>query len=582
MQNPLIDDRFMRFLLDEVHDAASLCALPRYAEHDAESFRMYAEVTRRFARTELFPTYKPMDAEPPELRDGRIHVHPQMKALYPKLLEMGSVTATRAFAVGGQQLPRTVAWLVGTYLSAANLSAMAYVWLTAGAAHLIESFGDDWLKETFMAPMYAGEWTGTMALTEPHAGSSLADVTTMATPTDDGHWLIKGSKIFISGGDQDLTENVVHLLLAKTPNAPAGVRGISLFAVPRMRPGKGGLVFNDVITSQLIHKIGWRGLPSLGLTYGEADDCHGWLVGSEGHGLKYMFQMMNEARILVGAQAASTASVAYHQAVQYARERPQGRPITGRDPSVPQIAIIEHADVRRMLLRQKAIVEGSLCLLGTVARYADTAEEDSEAAGLLDLLTPVVKTFPSEYGYEANALALQVHGGYGYTDEYLPESWLRDQKLNTIHEGTTGIQGLDLLGRRAMRGGGATLQVLARRVGEATAAARAAGFDAEDCDRMDAATQQLAQITMALGAQGMQNPAAMLDHSHDYLTLFSLYVVSWQWIVMAAHAPKAPKIHQALWQTARYWLRTELPNLDVLAARCTTPATYAEMQPEWF
>jgi butyryl-CoA dehydrogenase len=358
-----------------------------------------------------------------------------------------------------------------------------FVGLTVGAGHLIEAFGTDELKERFMTKMYAGEWTGTMALTEPQAGSSLGDITTSATPTDDGYYLIKGSKIFISGADHGITENVVNLALARIDGAPDGTKGISLFAVPRLREEGGSLVSNDVTVAGLIHKIGWRGLPSLALEFGDEGDCRGWLVGEPNQGLRYMFQMMNEARIMIGVNGAATASAAYHEALSYALDRKQGRQLGARGGE--QVSIIEHADVRRMLLRQKAIVEGSFALLGTVARYADISEqgasdEERERAGLLlNLLTPIAKTFPAERGFEANVLAIQVHGGYGYTSEYLPEAYMRDQKLNTLHEGTNAIQSMDLLGRKVMSKGGAPLRALAEEIGSTIARGREAGCDPE-------------------------------------------------------------------------------------------------------
>ena len=315
-----------------------------------------------------------------------------------------------------------------------------------------------------MRRMYDGEWTGTMALTEPHAGSSLAEITTRATPRPDGRYHVRGSKIFISGGDHDIRPNIVHMTLARIEGAPSGIKGVSLFAIPKLRPEGDDLVPNDVHTTQLIHKIGWKALPSVALNYGEDDDCIGWLIGEPGAGLKYMFQMMNEARLMVGADGVATASVAYFAALEYATTRRQGRSIS--NPSATSSApIIDHPDVRRMLLRQKAIVEGGAALLVQTGLYADHAaagptQQRPRAAGVLDILTPVAKSFPAEWGFESNSLALQVFGGYGYTTEYMPEAWLRDQRLNSIHEGTTGIQGLDLLGRKVVARGGEALRAL--------------------------------------------------------------------------------------------------------------------------
>ncbi|WP_438031854.1 acyl-CoA dehydrogenase [Sorangium sp. So ce204] len=596
-QNPLIHDRDVEFLLYEVLDAPRLCALPYFADHARDTFDLYLQSCRRFAREVLFPTYRQVDEAPPRFEGGAITVHPAIQRVFRPMVELGVLTAARPAAVGGQQLPLVVATLAGAYLQAANLSACGYLSLTAGAAHLIETFGDDALRSTFMTRMYAGEWTGTMALTEPQAGSSLADVQASAVKTDAGHYLVRGSKIFISGGDHDLTENIVHLTLARIEGAPRGIKGVSLFAVPKRRPEGGQLVPNDVEVAGMIHKLGWRGLPSLSLSFGEKGDCHGYLVGSPHQGVACMFQMMNEARILVGANAVATASAAYHEALGYALVRPQGRPLGARDPGAPQVPIIEHADVRRMLLRQKAIVEGGLALVSTTALYADLAAHAADAAEreraqrLLDLLTPIAKTFPAEKGFEANALALQVHGGYGYSSEYLPEAWLRDQKLNAIHEGTTGIQGLDLLGRKVVAGNGAALIALGGEIRLAIARAQRAGVEPAWGERLGAALALLGEVTVQLAEAGMRGDTErMLRHSADYMELVSVVVVAWQWLAMAAAAREglargaAPAdFYEGKLCAAQYWLSTELPRVEALAALCRSGEdSYARMQPGWF
>jgi alkylation response protein AidB-like acyl-CoA dehydrogenase len=595
--NPLLSDRDVDFQLYEVLDTESLCRLPAFADHSRETFMMFLDSTRRFARDVLFPTYRLMDAEPPVFRDGRVHVHPLMRKLYPQLVELGLLTATWPAREGGQQLPGTVYSLASAYLMAANLSAYGFIGLTNGAAHLIEAFGSPYLKDEFMSRMCRGEWTGTMALTEPQAGSSLADVRTRATPAGDGTWRITGSKIFISGGDQDFAENVVHLTLARIEGAPAGTRGLSLFAVPARRPEGGRLVDNDVRVAGAIHKIGWKGLPSLALNYGEGGDCRGWLLGEPGKGLAQMFQMMNEARIMVGLNAVATASVAYHEALAYARSRPQGRPAWEKDAARPQRPIIEHADVRRMLLRQKAIVEGGLSLLtaaayqSDLAAHGETQEERQRAGLLLDLLTPLAKTFPAEKGFEANALSVQVHGGYGYSSEYLPEAWLRDQKLNSIHEGTTGIQGLDLLGRKVVAAGGAALKAFAEEVAATVERARRAGVEPAWGEALNKALQNVVELTMELGAAGMAGEVErMLRHSADFMELFSVLAVSWRWLAQAAAAREGlargtggGDFYEGKLAAAQYWLTTELPRVTHLVALCRSGEdSYTRMRPEWF
>lgn len=589
--NPLIDDGLVDFLLYSVLDAESLCDLGAYRQHSKETFDLYLDSLRRFARQDLLPTYKPMDEELPVFRDGRIHTHPALPGLYEQMIELGVLTATRPESVGGQQMPMLVHTMAAAYLMAANLSAYSYVGLTVGAGHLIEAFGTDELKERFMTKMYEGEWTGTMALTEPQAGSSLGDITTRATPTDDGYYLIKGSKIFISGADHGISENVVNLALARIDGAPGGTKGISLFAIPRLRQEDGRLVSNDVTVAGMIHKIGWRGLPSLALEFGDEDDCRGWLVGEPNQGLRYMFQMMNEARIMIGVNATATASAAYHEARAYALDRKQGRKLGQRGGE--QVSIIEHADVRRMLLRQKAIIEASLALLGTVARYADVAqhgaseEERERAKLLLDLLTPVAKTFPAERGFEANTLAIQIHGGYGYTSEYLPEAYMRDQKLNSLHEGTNGIQSMDLLGRKVMSKGGAPLRALAEEISSTIGQAREEGCDPELCAALEEAVGTVGALTMELGQRGMAGDAdGMLGHSWDYLDLFATLVIGWQWLNMAAAARTAPiseERKRATDAATQYWIRTEIPRIALLANLCrTNEDSYIKAEPEWF
>jgi len=590
IDSTLISDELVDFLLYDVLDVTALCTLPAFAEHGRDTFDPWLRTCRKLAREVLFPAYRAMDAEPPQFVDGRVRVHPRMRAIWGELVSIGLIACARPVEVGGQALPMTIAAFANAYLMAGNLSAFCYAGLTTGAAHLIEAFGNAELKQTFMRPMYEGRYTGTMALTEPQAGSSLADITTRATPTPAGHHLIRGAKIFISGGDHDIAENVVHLVLARIEGAPLGSKGISLFAVPRERIEADKLVPNDVHVTGLIHKIGWRGLPSLALSFGDADDCHGWLVGAPNQGLRCMFQMMNEARIMVGTNAAATASVAYQEALRYALDRRQGRSVTAPDPTSAQVQLVEHADVRRMLLRQKAIVEGALCLIGTTARYADLAEHETDpqakqsAKLVCDLLTPIAKTFPAEKGYEVNVLAVQIHGGYGYSSEYLPEALLRDQKLNSIHEGTTGIQSLDLLGRKVVAGGGAAFAALRDDVMRDLQRAREAGVESNVIDPLGTAFDCMAALTLALGSRGLQGDVdGMLSHANDYLDALSTVVNSWMWLKMVtAAAGRDSDFAKGLRQAALYWANTELPRVGVLAALCeSAERSYLDLDPAW-
>ena len=582
MANPLLRDRDVDFVLYDVLRVEQLLTLAPFASHDRSSFDMMLDSVRRFARGRLWPTYKPMDSDPPRFVDGKVTVHPAMHAVFADLCALGMVVAARPPSAGGDQLPRAVHSFASAYLMAANASAYGYIGLAAGAAHLLEAFGSAALRETYMTPMYQGRWLGTMALTEPQAGSSLADVTTRATPAVDGSYRIAGAKIFISAGDHDLTENIVHMVLARIDGAPAGTRGVSLFCVPKRRVAATGLVDNDVAVAGVLHKIGWRGLPSCALAFGDHGDCHGWLVGEPHRGLSAMFQMMNEARIMVGMNGVATASVGYHESLAYARERIQGRPLAAKDPNAPPVAIVQHADVRRMLLRQKAIVEGGLCLVGRTSMYADLAEfavepaERARAQALLDLLTPIAKSFPAERGFEANVLALQIHGGYGYTSEYVVEALMRDQKLNSLHEGTTGIQGLDLLGRKVVAERGAGMRALRTEIETTAASGQAAGLEASLIDAVTTALAMVETLTLDLIGKASSGGAdAMLLHSADYLELFSILVIAWQQLAMASAARAMPAAtdEDAAWisgkmQAATYWLRTEVPRIASLAELC--------------
>lgn len=602
MPNPLIQDRNIDFLLYELLDAEKLCELPAFQEHSRDTFDLFLGSARKLAREQLFPSYRTLDLDPPELTSGGVKVHPLLRTLYPQLVELGILNATRPEAVGGQNLPTLINSMASAYLMAGNLAVYAYAGLTTGAARLIESFGSDELKQEYMQRMYSGEWTGTMALTEPQAGSSLSDVQTRAEPTGAGHYLMRGSKVFISGGDHDVTQNIVHLCLARIVGAPPGIKGVSLFVVPKRRSENGELVDNDAVAAGVFHKIGWKGLPSIALSLGESDDCHGYLVGEPNQGIRYMFQMMNEARLMVGMNGAATASVAYLEALDYAINRPQGRGIGAKDPTSPQVPIIEHADVRRMLLRQKAIVEGSFSLLATASLYADleenasSGEERQEAHLLLDLLTPIAKTFPAEKGFEANSLAVQVHGGYGYTSEYLPEAWLRDQKLNSLHEGTSGIQSLDLLGRKVVAGGGRAVQLLQREIGKTVERAQRAAVPDEWIAKLQGSTQAMLAVTHHLAGLGLQGDVdGMLLHSSDYMDLFGTLVIGWQWLAQAAAAQEglarvegskdatAEAFYRGKLAAAQYWIQSELPRIGYLSALCKSGEdSYRNVEPSWF
>jgi alkylation response protein AidB-like acyl-CoA dehydrogenase len=484
---------------------------------------------------------------------------------------------------GGLQLPSTLSSAAGLVFGASNGSANSYAFLTMGAAHLLAAFGDEEQRERWMKPMIEGRFFGTMALSEAQAGSALAEVQTKAVPAADGTYRLTGNKMWISAADHDLSENIVNLVLAKLPDAPPGVKGISLFIVPKFLLDPEGELGerNDVKVTGLNHKLGQRGVVNTVLTFGETGECVGYLVGKPHDGMRQMFHMMNEARIAVGAGAASLSLAAYEYSLQYAKDRPQGRLPSDKNPLSPQVAIVEHPDVKRMLIEQKAISEGGLALVLYCANLIDIATASTDeterrnAELLVDVLTPVAKTWPSERGIQSTSLAIQVLGGYGYSPEYPVERHFRDQRLNPIHEGTTGIQGLDLLGRKVRMADGAGIGLLIAAIHADLEAARAYPKLAEEVERLTEMTSLLPQVTRTLlQAQIDLGPDRALAEATAYLDAFGTVVVAWRWLVMATRALAASgdvldDFYAGKLAACRYFYRYELrkakASLDHLA-----------------
>ena len=583
MAEKFISERNVKFMLYEVFDAESLTQYDYYAEHGREIFDLVLDTALKLGRDILQPVLREMDRNPPLFIDGEVKVHPMVRDWMRTCGEGGWISAQVPFERGGQQLPLLITGVCRFIFSAANYSASVYPMLTAGAAHLIESFGSEALKETYIPRMYAGEWQGTMALTEPQAGSSLSDLSTLAEPTDAGYYLLRGQKIFISASDHDGVDNIVNLLLARIKGAPPGVKGISLFVVPKFRPETDGvLVRNDIQVAGTFHKLGYRGSPICQLSLGENNDCRGYLVGEPHKGLADMFQMMNEARIDVGMSAAAIASAAYYASLQYARERPQGRRLAAKDPSLPQVNIIEHADVKRMLLFQRAVVEGSLSILLQCCVYADrvrvlTGEEKERNELLLDLLTPVAKSYPSEMGILSVSQGLQILGGYGYCDEFPLELFYRDARIHPIHEGTTGIHGLDLLGRKMVMKGGKAAQLYLQEVGQTINQAREVPALAPYATRLQEALGKLKEVTARLVQISQEKgPEYFLADASLYLEFFGIIAVAWQWLVQALVIRKGMErelseeednFYQGKFQTFAYFFHYELPKIEGLAQR---------------
>jgi butyryl-CoA dehydrogenase len=582
MSEKFISLRNLKFLLYEVHDVESLIRYSRFQDHDRETFDMILEAAFRVGRELLRPKLEEMDRLAPEYAAGRVKVHPMVRTFMNECGEGGWISAAAPFDLGGQQLPRSLIAACNFIWGAANYSASVYPLLTAGAAHLIESFGSAEIRQRFIPNMYAGKWQGTMALTEPQAGSSLADITTTAEPTNDGYFKIRGQKIFISAGDHDGVDNVVHLLLARIKGAPSGVRGISLFVVPRFRPEGDDFAFNDVNTAGVYHKLGYRGCPITHLSIGENDDCRGWLIGEPHKGLGYMFQMMNDARIEVGIGAAAIASAAYYASLAYAQERPQGRRLTDKDPTQPQIAIIEHADVKRMLLFQRAIVEGAVSLLLHCGVYSDlvevtAGEEKARYSLLLDLLTPIAKSYPSEMGIMSVSQGLQILGGYGYCDEFPLQQYYRDIRIHPIHEGTTGVQSIDLLGRKVIIKDGAAFSLFVEEVKGTIRAALQLDQLQSYAERLERAMGLLTQVTEHLvGFKRPEDRERFLADSALYLEMFGIVAIAWQWlrqgiVVRKALAGNQPQqeaaFYRGKYQTMQFFFHYELPKIEGLSRR---------------
>jgi len=543
MATQYFSKRNLHFLLHEVFHAEDLTKYDYYKDHDRETFNLVLDSATSIADTLMHPYLKEVDRNQPELKDGKVTVHPQLKPYIKAMGEAGLIGAGFSYDHGGQQLPEMISSVVGFILMAAN-NGMMYTGLSSGSAHLITSFGSPELSGQYVPNMLNGTWQGTMALTEPQAGSSLSDITTTATPQPDGSYKIKGQKVFISAGDHDAVENIIHLMLARIDGAPKGTKGISLFVVPKYRQGEqGNSVDNDVQSTGLYHKMGQKGTPAMHLTMGSNDNTVGYIVGQPHQGLPYMFQMMNEARIGVGMTAAGIATAAYYAALEYARERPQSRRLNNKNHlDAPQTPIINHPDVRRMLLFQKSVVEGSLSLLIEAARLYDISrvaegEEKENAFLLVDILMPVAKTYPSEMGVQSVSQSLQTFGGYGFTEDFPVEQLYRDIRITPIYEGTTGIQAQDLLGRKMTMKNGKAAQLLFAEISRAIAEAQT--YDelkpyAEQLTRELKRTQEVFGALMPYALSG--DTERYLADATLFLEMFGIVVIAWQWLKQATVA----------------------------------------------
>ena len=588
----------MNFLLFDWLNVEELTKRDRFSEHSLDTISAVLDLCQELADRYFAPHNKKNDANEPQFDGEKVTLIPEVKQAWDAAARADLLSMGIDQRFGGAQLPATAVMAAMSFISAANISTAGYLMLTVAGANLLAKFGSPDQTDRFLTPMLCGRFSGTMALSETQAGSSLADITTRAEPQPDGTYRLFGSKMWISGAEHELTDNIVNLVLAKIPGGPPGTKGISLFIVPKYLVESDGSCTerNDVVLAGLNHKMGQRGITNTVLNFGEGvhqpggqPGAVGYLVGEPHRGIVYMFHMMNEARLAIGLGATALWYTGYLKSLDYARSRPQGRPPTSKDPTTPQIPIIEHADVKRMLLAQKAYVEGALALvlycarLVDLARSAETDDERNSATALLNILTPVAKSWPSQWCLEANNLAIQVHGGYGYTREYDVEQHYRDNRLNPIHEGTHGIQSLDLLGRQVPSRSGAQLLALGEAVGATIDQARRGGGELPRwADALDTAFQRLTSVTAAMFGSG--DIDAVLANSAVYLEAFGHIVVAWIWLEqLNAANGRSGDFYDGKRYAARYFYRYELPKtaaqLDLLES---LDHTTLDMRDAWF
>ena len=580
------------FLLHDWLNAGALTQRPRFAEHSRETFDAVMDTCERIARDKYAPFNRLVDTEEPRTEqepDGSLRVvlpratH-EARAAYA---ESGMLAAAQDYEHGGMQLPYLVEAAANAFFGKASISIGSNL-LTVGNANLLMAHGTPAQQQVFAANEFSGRWAGTMCLSEPQAGSSLSDIATRALLEDADdplgpRYRLRGNKMWISAGEHELTENIVHLVLAKIPGPDGklvpGVKGISLFIVPKKLVDTEGRltgVRNDVALAGLNHKLGWRGTTNTLLNFGEGRfpvdgqaGAVGYLVGEPGQGLRCMFHMMNEARIAIGMAATMLGLAGYEASLDYAKTRTQGRPVgaSGKDASQPPVRLIEHADIKRMLMAQKAYCEGALALLMYCARLVDEqhtgdAAQADEARLLLEVLTPVAKSWPSENCLEANSLAIQIHGGYGYTRDFPVEQYWRDNRLNMIHEGTHGIQAMDLLGRKVLMEGGRGLQLLAGRINTTIERAGHSAALAGHANALAGALARVGAATKAAWASG--NPTEALANAVPYMQAFGHVVIAWMWLELslAADASENAAVRQGVAPATNYFFHYELPKID--------------------
>ncbi len=594
-----IDDLDINFVLYQQLGLESLFQHPAFSSLAKEDVDMVLAEAWRFARGEIWPANAVGDTEGCRFSAGSVRVPSAFHALHAAHSANGWVALEAPEAYGGAAMPASVAIAVSEVFIGANTAFGTYTALCKGVARLLVRFGDDWMKEHFAHRLYAGEWLGTMCLTEPQAGSAVSDIRSTAVRDGDG-WLLTGSKIFITGGEHDLTPNIVHLVLARTEGAPAGIRGLSVFMVPKLLVGADGSlgIANDIVCSGIEEKMGMHGSATCSMNFGDEGRCRAWLLGDEGAGIKVMFHLMNEARIGTGMQGLATGSVCYQLALAYARERVQGVALEKiRDPGAPRIPIIQHPDVKRMLYTMKARVEGMRALTYRGAWLSDLAETHpdpetrSRSHELLELLTPIIKAWCTDTGFAVAVMSLQTHGGYGYTREYKVEQQIRDTKAASIYEGTNGIQALDLVGRKLARKAGASFRLLVSEIDGLTGELDGHPDLGELAGLLAKETGRVKQVTGKLAMAGLSGDLALpASNATPYLAMVGNLVVGWLLLEQAlvahrllaggAELGEEQRDHVASKSvTAAFYLRSLLPeNLGLARAITQGDRSYLEAE----
>lgn len=564
------------FLLNEVIEVEQLLHWDYFNAHSSETFAMTLDNATKISQRIMQANYVSSDRHPPVLENGSVSVHAGIHTFVKAYADSGLLSATFPFEWGGQQLPKTVNAAVEFICMCGHNSFIMFTDLMVGCANLILTYGDEAQKQQFLPQLLSGQWGGTMCLTEPQAGSALSEITTMAVPQADGTYKIKGQKIFISAGDHDVTENIIHLVLARIEGAPKGIKGISLFMVPAPKPPMGA---NDVKSIGLIHKMGQKATPALHLGFGQENNCTGYLLGEPNQGLAQMFQMMNGARLGVGLTGIAIASAAYHTSLQYAQERVQGKGLSAKLAEKGSVAIKQHPDVRRMLLTQKVITEGTLAFIMQCYYYMDllkvcqTEEERMKYDALLELLTPVAKTYGAEMGNVSVNQGLQVLGGYGYSEDFTLEQMARDVRIMSIYEGTTGIQSQALLGRQIVKNKGFALQIWKEEIEKDVTKAFLTPELSAYGEKLKEALGKFDQVTrelLSIAAAG-DNEAFLADATL-YMEFFGILNVAWQWLRIGVVSQQnlstmseksgfyKSKIH-----AMKFYFTYELPKIDYLA-----------------